>query len=67
MGLSLSWAVNLPAGPARAIVLTASVLFLFRCFWRDAQPAGRWLAQINTRGKEMMKRSAVVMALAVRG
>ena len=31
MGLSLSWAVNLPAGPA--IVLTASVLFFISVFF----------------------------------
>lgn len=44
LGLSLSWAISLPAGPA--IVLTASALFLFRYFWH-AQPAAGRLAHID--------------------
>jgi ABC-type Mn2+/Zn2+ transport systems, permease components len=50
LGLSLSWAVSLPAGPS--IVLTASALFLFRFYL--ARAAG-WLAVcahfFNARGK----------------
>lgn len=37
LGLSLSWAISLPAGPA--IVLTASALF---CFAILARAAGCW-------------------------